>query len=46
MTLYVSSMLIACGICLFAGVHAVLAGTAGEREPLNQAFGCLSLLLA
>jgi diguanylate cyclase (GGDEF)-like protein len=46
MTLYVSSLLIACGICLFAGVHAVLAGTTGKREPLNQAFGCLSLLLA
>lgn len=46
MTLYVSSLLIACGICLFAGVHAVLAGTAGKREPVSQAFGCLSLMLA
>ena len=46
MTLYVSSLLIACGICLFAGIHALLAGTAGKREPLNQAFCCLSLLLA
>ncbi|CAM5541077.1 diguanylate cyclase domain-containing protein [Rhodanobacter lindaniclasticus] len=46
MTLYVSSLLIACGICLFAGVHAVLAGSAGEREPVNQSFGVLSLLLA
>lgn len=46
MTLYVSSLLIACGICLFAGVHAVLAGSAGEREPVNQSFGCLCLLLA
>lgn len=46
MTLYVSSLLVACGICLFAGIHAVLAGTAGRREPVIQAFGCLSLLLA
>ena len=46
MTLYVSSLLIACGICFFAGIHAVLAGTAGKREPVSQAFGCLSLLLA
>lgn len=46
MTLYASSLLIACGICLFAGVHALLVGSAGEREPVNQSFGWLSLLLA
>lgn len=46
MTLYVSSLLVACGICLFASIHAILARTPGEREPVNLAFGCTSLLLA
>mgnify|MGYP001073102844 CR=1 FL=1 len=46
MALYVSALLIACGICLFAGVHAVLAGSDGERQPVNRSFGCLCLLLA
>ncbi len=46
MTLYVSSQLVACGICFFAGVHAMLAGSSGGREPANMAFGCLSVLLA
>jgi diguanylate cyclase (GGDEF)-like protein len=46
MTLYVSSVLIACGICFFAGIHAILARVPGEREPVNLAFGCMSLLLA
>lgn len=46
MTLYVSSLLVACGICFFAGVHAILARVPGEREPVNLAFGCMGLLLA
>ncbi|MEO8858007.1 MAG: EAL domain-containing protein [Burkholderiaceae bacterium] len=46
MTLFVSSQLIACGICFFAGIYSLLAGSAGQREPMAQAFGILSLLLA
>jgi hypothetical protein len=46
MPLFVSSQLIACGICFSAGIYSLLAGSAGQREPMTQAFGCLCLLLA
>jgi len=46
LTLYVSSLLVACGICLFAGIHATFAGSARGQERVYFAFGCLSLLLS
>ncbi|WEN14212.1 EAL domain-containing protein [Rhodanobacter sp. AS-Z3] len=46
MTLFVSSQLIACGICLFAGFYSLLARSAGQRDPMVLAFGNLCLLLA
>ncbi|MDE1892905.1 MAG: bifunctional diguanylate cyclase/phosphodiesterase [Xanthomonadaceae bacterium] len=46
MTIYLASLLIACGISLMAGVYALLSGSIGSRRRLNRAFGCLSLLLA
>ncbi|OOG60227.1 EAL domain-containing protein [Rhodanobacter sp. C03] len=46
MTLYVSSLLIACGICFFAGIHATLAGSSRGQGRVYLAFGCLSLLLS
>lgn len=46
MILFVSSQLIACGVCLIAGLYSLLAGSAGQRDPMLQAFGVLSLLLA
>lgn len=46
LTLYTPSLLIACGICLFAGLHAIAAKPRQEQGRVFLAFGCLSLLLA
>ena len=46
MTLYVSSLLIACGICFFAGIQAIFAGSLRGQDRVYPAFGCLSLLLS
>ena len=45
-TLYVSSLLIACGICLFAGVQSMFARAVRAEIPVHLAFGCLSVLVA
>ncbi len=45
MTLYVSSLLIACGICLFAGLQSLAAARRSEGL-LYLAFGGLSVLVA
>ncbi|OOG38110.1 EAL domain-containing protein [Rhodanobacter sp. C05] len=46
MTLYISSLLIACGICFFAGIHATFARSAQGQDRVYLAFGCLSLLVS
>ncbi|MGH8158034.1 MAG: putative bifunctional diguanylate cyclase/phosphodiesterase [Rhodanobacter sp.] len=46
LTLYITSLLIACGICFFAGIHAMFAGSAAGQDRVYLAFGCLSLLLS
>ena len=46
LTLYISSLLIACGICFFAGIHAAFAGSAHGEGRVYLAFGFLSLLLS
>ena len=46
LTLYIASLLIACGICFFAGIHATFAGSAPGQDRVYLAFGCLSLLLS
>ncbi|WEN14013.1 bifunctional diguanylate cyclase/phosphodiesterase [Rhodanobacter sp. AS-Z3] len=46
MDIYVPSLLIACGVAFFAGVHALLTGSSGFRRHANTAFGYLSLLLS
>lgn len=46
MPLYVPTLLIACGICLFSGVQFALVSTSHGKSSVYMAFGSLCLLLA